>query len=310
MWQTARRFTSHAEISGLRRLADHRSAGVARRGWKAIAGCGQQRPTAVHVNDKTSYEKEPPMTAPPGVVSDERNDAAVIERSLHEPDRFGAIFDAYFAEIHRYVARRLDAQSADDIAAETFAVAFRQRDRYDLGRGNARPWLYGIATNLIGRHRRGELRKLHALRRLDGRPERVNDHEDQVAAKVSAEGVRGRLAKAVAALPADQRDVLLLVRAVRPELRRGGTGAEHPLRHRRITVEPGSEEAARDIGLEGRAVEPQRWSLQSRDAQHRDVAARIEDDDLPGARPAAGRAHLDPAAVCCAPRRTFHGAAA
>ncbi|MQY04922.1 RNA polymerase sigma factor [Actinomadura macrotermitis] len=144
-----------------------------------------------------------PPEAPPG-------DAGVIGRSRDEPELFGAIFDAYFAEIHRYLARRLDAHTADDLAAETFAVAFRGRDRYDLSRPNARPWLYGIATNLAGRHRRDERRKLTALARV-GPGAAAAGHEDAVAARVTAEGVRGPLARAVAALPAGQRDVLLLV---------------------------------------------------------------------------------------------------
>ncbi|MEU5876003.1 RNA polymerase sigma factor [Spirillospora sp. NPDC047279] len=154
------------------------------------------------------------MTAPPDVATPSPegvDDASVIERSWHEPERFGAIFDAYFTEIHRYVARRLDVHVADDIAAETFHAAFRQRRKYDLTRSDARPWLYGIATNLIGRHRRDERRKLRALSRLpaDGG---ATGHEDRVAARVSAQQqVRGPLADAVAALPAKQRDVLLLV---------------------------------------------------------------------------------------------------
>jgi RNA polymerase sigma factor (sigma-70 family) len=151
------------------------------------------------------------MTAPPDVIPDQRGDAAVIERSWLEPERFGAIFDAYFKEIHRYVARRLDVHAADDIAAETFAIAFRGRHRYDLARSNARPWLYGIATNLIGRHRRDEQRKLRAMERVDQAETRLTGHEDQVAARVSAEGIRGSLARAITALPASQRDVLLLI---------------------------------------------------------------------------------------------------
>jgi RNA polymerase sigma-70 factor (ECF subfamily) len=150
------------------------------------------------------------VARPPDAAGRAGGDAEVIERSWHEPERFGEIFDSYFAEIHRYVARRLDTQIADDIAAETFAVAFRRRSDYDLARTNARPWLYGIATNLVGRHRRDEVRRLRALKRFDG-AERQGGHEDAVAARVTAEGVKGPLAKAVAALPAGQRDVLLLV---------------------------------------------------------------------------------------------------
>lgn len=60
--------------------------------------------------------------------------------------------------------------AADDIVAETFLLAFRQRGSYDQTRADARPWLYGIATNLIGRHRRAEIRLYRALARTGGRP--------------------------------------------------------------------------------------------------------------------------------------------
>jgi DNA-directed RNA polymerase specialized sigma24 family protein len=36
---------------------------------------------------------------------------------------------------------------------------------YDLGRADARSWLYGIAANVIGRHRRAEIRRLRTLAR-------------------------------------------------------------------------------------------------------------------------------------------------
>ncbi|MEE3920573.1 sigma factor [Micromonospora sp. BRA006-A] len=58
--------------------------------------------------------------------------------------------------IHRYLARRLGSAAADDLVAETFLAAFRRRDRFDTGRPNARPWLYGIATNLVAQQRRAE----------------------------------------------------------------------------------------------------------------------------------------------------------
>ena len=41
----------------------------------------------------------------------------------------------------------------------SFLAAFAKRDRYDLGHADARPWLYGIATNLVGQHRRDEARQ-------------------------------------------------------------------------------------------------------------------------------------------------------
>jgi hypothetical protein len=67
------------------------------------------------------------------------DDAAAIERSWREPDRFAEVFDRHHDEIHGYFARRLGA-AADDLAAETFLIAFDRRLRYDLAYRSARPW--------------------------------------------------------------------------------------------------------------------------------------------------------------------------
>ncbi|TDD79172.1 RNA polymerase sigma factor [Actinomadura darangshiensis] len=129
--------------------------------------------------------------------------------SLHDPDRFGEVFDAHYAEIRGYAAKRLGPDTASDIASQTFLEAFRHRDRYDPARANVRTWLYGIATNLIGKHRRSEVRGLRARERLP--VPGTDTHADRVDARVSAQGLRGRLAGAIAGLPAGERDVLLLV---------------------------------------------------------------------------------------------------
>ena len=137
-------------------------------------------------------------------------DAVVIEQSWAEPERFAAIFERYFGQIHQYLARRVGDRSADDLAAEVFVVAFAQRQLYDLARDCARPWLYGIATNLIGTHRRQERRFYHALARTDAGWVSPSD-EDQVADRVSASAAGPALAAALAALDAGDRDVLLLI---------------------------------------------------------------------------------------------------
>ncbi|MBW8485804.1 RNA polymerase sigma factor [Actinomadura parmotrematis] len=128
----------------------------------------------------------------------------------HPADRFDEVFDAHFAEIHRYAARRLGPDAADDVAAQTFLEAFRHRRRYDPARADVRVWLFGIATNVVGRHRRSETRALRARARIaQGRD--TGEPLELVDARVSAEGLRGRLDEAIAALPRGQRDVLLLV---------------------------------------------------------------------------------------------------
>jgi RNA polymerase sigma-70 factor (ECF subfamily) len=104
----------------------------------------------------------------------------------------------------------LGGSLAEDVAAETFLIAFDRRTQYDVSRHDARPWLYGIASNLIARHGRAEVRQYRALTR--SRTDAVVDgHADMVAGRLDAQAVRGPLARALAKLAAAERDVLLLV---------------------------------------------------------------------------------------------------
>jgi RNA polymerase sigma-70 factor (ECF subfamily) len=137
------------------------------------------------------------------------DDATVIGLSRDEPEQFTVLFRRHAPHIQRYVARRLGPDAADDIVAETFLLAFRQRDRYDPGRADARPWLYGIATHLIGRHRRAEIRLYRALARTGADPVTA-PFTDRVDDRVSASRASRQLATALARLPAELRDTLLL----------------------------------------------------------------------------------------------------
>jgi RNA polymerase sigma-70 factor (ECF subfamily) len=138
------------------------------------------------------------------------DDAAVIEASRAEPDRFASLFDRHAPYIHRYLARRVGRQAADDLVAETFLVAFRKRTGYDPRYHDARPWLYGIATNLIGQHRREEARQLR-LRQATGPAPVQHDHAERAALDATAQSVRALLAQALAQLAPPDRNVLLLI---------------------------------------------------------------------------------------------------
>jgi RNA polymerase sigma-70 factor (ECF subfamily) len=82
----------------------------------------------------------------------------VIVASKAEPASFGELFDRYADEIYRYIARRLGDDAAPDLAAEVFLIAFRGRRGFEPTLGLVRPWLYGIAIKVIGRHHRSERR--------------------------------------------------------------------------------------------------------------------------------------------------------
>ncbi|HLK02309.1 MAG TPA: sigma factor, partial [Streptosporangiaceae bacterium] len=110
------------------------------------------------------------MTTQRRATGTDSDDATLIQLSRHEPELFTELFRRHAPHIQRYVVRRLGPDSAEDIVAETFLLAFRHRERYDPARQDARPWLYGIATNLIGRHRRSEIRLYRALARTGADP--------------------------------------------------------------------------------------------------------------------------------------------
>lgn len=141
---------------------------------------------------------------------DDRDDAAIIFASLRDPDLFAVIFDRHAPYVHRYLARRLGREAADDLVAETFLAAFGKRKRYDTTRPDARPWLYGIATNLVGQHRRDEVKQFK-LRNAVGPEPDVASHAERVVAQVAAQAMGRMLGTALAELSTGDRDVLLLI---------------------------------------------------------------------------------------------------
>jgi RNA polymerase sigma-70 factor (ECF subfamily) len=142
---------------------------------------------------------------------DADDDAALIERSRHDPEAFASLYDRHAAPLHRYAARRLGVSVADDIVADTFLDAFRKRHRYDLGVTDARPWLYGIAANLIGKHSRAEVRMLRAYARTGADPVLAEAHIDEAEGRLASAAVRQDLAAALAGLATGDRDVLLMI---------------------------------------------------------------------------------------------------
>jgi RNA polymerase sigma-70 factor (ECF subfamily) len=141
-------------------------------------------------------------------VDDQTLDSDAISTSLATPAGFAAIFDRHFDAIHSYLQRRIGRDLADELSAQTFFVAFDNRAGYDLSRADARPWLFGIATNLLRRHRRDELRQLRAYARTAVDP--VLDPFDGVEARVDASSIRRELVEALAEVPPDHLDALLL----------------------------------------------------------------------------------------------------
>lgn len=157
--------------------------------------------------DMSSARKRLDLDVDPDEHAD---DATLIDRSRVRPELFAGIFDRHATVIHRYAARRLGDSLAEDIVSETFLTAFRRRDRYDLAYRDARPWLFGIATNMISRHRQREVRYLRALARTGIDPV-MPSAEDDVVMRATAASEYRRIATMLARLKPAERDTLLLI---------------------------------------------------------------------------------------------------
>lgn len=141
-----------------------------------------------------------------GDIAGRKSDAELIVSSLNVTDAFRCVFDRHFDAVHRYLARRVGGARADDLASQTFVVAFERRSSFRPDAPDARPWLLGIATHLLMNDRRSEKRLLETAMRLAARAEASLVHTDRGPMELD-----GEVASALAGLDGDMRDVLLLV---------------------------------------------------------------------------------------------------
>ena len=138
---------------------------------------------------------------------DSPSDAEVLARSLGEPEAFGLVYDRHAATVLRVLGRRVGAQTAEGLLGELFRIAFERRKTFDAARANALPWLYGIGSNLLLKHRRAEARRLRASARMAAAhaPDRRRS-----AAAFDARVLFPRVADAIDSLPDPEREALLL----------------------------------------------------------------------------------------------------
>ena len=109
--------------------------------------------------------------------------------------------------MHGFLARRAGPQVAADLLGEVWLRAFAGRGGYDPAHRDARPWLYGIARNVLRAHWRAR----YAGDDQAAVPETACDPWDAVVDRLDAAARAGTLVGALRALPSAEREVLLLV---------------------------------------------------------------------------------------------------
>jgi RNA polymerase sigma factor (sigma-70 family) len=139
---------------------------------------------------------------------DEQSDACLLCASLDDPPAFSAIFERHYEPVRRYLIRRLGETVGDELASEAFARAFDSRSRYNADRGPVAAWLFGIAANLIRRHRRDEKHRLRALARVSFAP--AEDDASAADQRADAAASRGALVRGLRRLRPHDRETLLL----------------------------------------------------------------------------------------------------
>jgi RNA polymerase sigma-70 factor (ECF subfamily) len=140
----------------------------------------------------------------------EESDGAVIAESLQTPGVFGVIFDRHGSTLLRFLARRVSPAQAEDLLGEVFRIGFERRSSFEPEQESARPWLYGIATNVIAKHFRSEGRRLDAVARAAASRHLDEDPAERAVDVADACALMGRVMKAIATLPEVERQVLLL----------------------------------------------------------------------------------------------------
>jgi RNA polymerase sigma factor (sigma-70 family) len=111
--------------------------------------------------------------------------------------RFERLYREHSPAVIAYAARRVQPDFVADVAAETFAVAWRRLDRVPA---EARPWLLGVARRVIANHRRSLRRRAALLARAAEAPPPV----------APAHGDGSRLLTALSELSERDRETLRL----------------------------------------------------------------------------------------------------
>ena len=139
-----------------------------------------------------------------------KTDAQLIREARGNASALDELYRRHAPGVHAWLRARAGEEIAVELTAETFAQAALSLRRFrDEADGSARPWLRGIARNLLrGSFERQRLET--AARRRLGMSVPTSDDFDAVDERERADRLRRALADALASLPADQRAALEL----------------------------------------------------------------------------------------------------
>jgi RNA polymerase sigma factor (sigma-70 family) len=129
-----------------------------------------------------------------------------------EPEAFELLFQRHARSVYNFCFRRTANWAvAEDLLSAVFLEAWRKRgDLRPSADGSLRPWLLGVATNLIRNRNRSSERFARALQRLWLRDEPGRYEGEDLGSRLADEKRMAALLELVRRLPRREREVLVL----------------------------------------------------------------------------------------------------
>ncbi len=125
---------------------------------------------------------------------------------MDRAEQFSDLYRGQYEALLHYALRRTDPETARDVVAETFLVAWRRLDAVPTDNGMTRPWLYGVARHVLANTERSRLRAERLTTRL-GQEQRAANVPDAAASIAES----ARLRSALATLSEPDQEALRLV---------------------------------------------------------------------------------------------------
>jgi RNA polymerase sigma-70 factor, ECF subfamily len=120
--------------------------------------------------------------------------------AVEDETRLEALFEQHYGAVHAYARRRISEGEADDVAAETFLVAWR---RIDDVPSNALPWLLGVARKVLATRLRSASRRSSLIAKMNT--------AEQISSEGGDEPLHSAAIAAFGRLPEAQQEALTLV---------------------------------------------------------------------------------------------------
>jgi RNA polymerase sigma-70 factor (ECF subfamily) len=127
-----------------------------------------------------------------------------------DPDAFAELFESFARAVYNHAFRMTaDWSAAEDAVALTFLEAWRLRAKVDEEGGSLRPWLLGIATNVLRNTARANRRRRAAHNRLPAERS-TPDFADDVAGRMDDVVTMARVRAILHRLRREEREVVAL----------------------------------------------------------------------------------------------------